>query len=890
VEPLSPEAQRGSSRLVRDKAISRLPNQHADSVTVRRPHRRDLARMGARGSSPSCATLARAGPNARKWARGQSKAAAAKVPGARQGAPSAPGRALVVPHALRHGLCSLLRQQQGGCKMDIRRSETTTWRWVGGVGASVICAFAMTACAQDEGDPLELGGAEEAFPGEHGEIRHGVIETPWGPRAMTYEWIHGVAVVEGDILLSGPGGKERGNSRTKQTKRWPGGVVPYTIDPTLPTPTRVTDAIANWESVTKFTFVPRTTEVDYLTFQPSAGCSSNVGRVGGQQFVNLAPTCLTGKTMHEIGHALGMWHEQSRADRDKHVIINWANITVGKEGNFDTFTTAGNDGRDIGAYDVTSIMHYGSDAFSANGLPTITLLDGSTFVEQRVAPTPADICAVKKFQGWGQRSDVNGDGYADLVIGVPNEDVGAVGNEGAIQVLFGGAAGLTSTNQFIHRDSASVEDVAGGNDQFGYAVTMGDFNGDCIADAAVGVPFDDVNGVADAGSVQIFYGTALGLGVSNDAVWHLASTNVVGDPVANDRFGTSLASGDFNGDGFDDVAVGIPYKDIGALTDTGSVTILYGSAAGISGTGSQLWNQNVSSMQDISSPNDHFGWALAAGDFDGDGFDELAVGVPDEDVGASVDAGVTQIIQGSIDGLTDVGNQLWTEDNGGIPDTSEAGDLFGFALAAGDLNSDGRVDLAIGVPLEDVGGIVDSGSVTVMYGTPTGLLTTGSQAWNQDTAGVLEAAEVSDVFGRALEIADFNSDGFPDLAVGAPFEDIGAVNSAGAIQLLNGGAAGVTTVGNSVWHQDTVGIADTAEAGDTYGYRLRAGDFDGDGVADVAIGVPSESVGATVGAGVVQVLKGRAGGVTSVGSQLWSQDSGGVLDTSETSDLFSYGL
>jgi hypothetical protein len=411
----------------------------------------------------------------------------------------------------------------------------------------------------------------------------------------------------------------------------------------------------------------------------------------------------------------------------------------------------------VGAYDLSSIMHYGSYSFSVNGQPTITELDGSIITAQRTAATATDLCAVNRLQGWGQRSDINGDGYADLVIGVPNEDVGAVGDEGAI-------------------------------------------------------------------------------------------------------------------------------------AGTGSVSVLYGSATGLTATGSQLWNQNVSSMQDLSESDDRFGWALAAGDFDGDGFDELAVGVPNEAVGAVADAGAVHIIQGSIDGLTDAGNQMWVEDNAGIPDTSEAGDLFGFALAAGDFDSDGRADLAIGVPLEDLGGIVDAGSVTVMYGTPTGLLTTGSEAWDQDTAGILEGAEASDVFGRALETGDFNGDGYDDLAIGAPYEDIGAVNSAGAVHIIRGSAGGLTDIGDSVWSQDTAGIADAAEAGDTFGYRLRGGDWNGDGVADLAIGVPSEDVGAVPDAGALHVLLGGAGGITATGSQLWTQDSANILDTAELNDQFSFGL
>lgn len=754
--------------------------------------------------------------------------------------------------------------------------------------AATLVVSALAACAEQPAGEFSFDQAEQAYPGERGELRRGVLDTPWGPRELSYEVLHGHAVVEGDMLFPLPSGQTRGAVRTRATRRWPGGVVAYTLDPALANTARVTDAMAHWQAETRFTFVPRTTETDYVTFRPSTGCSSVVGRTGGQQFVNVSDGCNSGNLIHEIGHTLGMWHEQSRSDRDNHVVILWDNIEPGKAGNFQTFATAGNDGRNAGPYDLSSIMHYGSYGFSINGQPTMTELDGSIIVKQREALTATDVCAISSFQGWGHGSDVNGDGYADLVVGVPNEDVTAAGNEGALSVTFGGASGLTSTNQFIHRDLAGIEDVAGGNDQLGFSVTVGDFNGDCFADAAVGVPFDDVAGVADAGSVHVLYGSPLGLAV--DEVWHQDSPGVVGTAAAGDRFGYSVGSGDFNGDGYADLAVGIPYKDIGALVDTGSVSILYGSATGLSATGSQLWNQNTGTIQEGSEVDDRFGWAIATGDFDGNGFDELAVGAPNEDVGAAADAGVVHVIYGSLGGLSELGNQLWIEDNAAIPDVSEAGDLFGFALAAGDFDSSGREDLAIGVPLEDLGAVVDAGSVTVLLGTDTGLLAGGAQVWNQDTAGILDVAETSDVFGRSLEVGDFDRDGYIDLAVGAPYEDVGAINSAGALHLIQGSTAGLTAVGNAFWHQDSAGVLETAEAGDTLAYRLRAGDYDGDGYSDLTVGVPNESVGAVVNAGAVQLLRGGASGVSTAGQQLWHQDVVGVLDTAETSDLFSHGL
>ena len=121
------------------------------------------------------------------------------------------------------------------------------------------------------------------------------------------------------------------------------------------------------------TFVPRTNQRDYVRFVRSNGCASSVGKVGGAQLVYLADGCSTGNTIHEISHALGMWHEQSRCDRDTYVRIVWENIASGYDHNFDKECAGASD---VFGYDEGSIMHYGPTAFSVNGLPTIVSLRG----------------------------------------------------------------------------------------------------------------------------------------------------------------------------------------------------------------------------------------------------------------------------------------------------------------------------------------------------------------------------------------------------------------------------------------------------------------------------------------------------------------------------------
>ncbi|MDA8020858.1 MAG: FG-GAP-like repeat-containing protein [Thermoanaerobaculia bacterium] len=471
--------------------------------------------------------------------------------------------------------------------------------------------------------------------------------------------------------------------------------------------------------------------------------------------------------------------------------------------------------------------------------------------------------------------DFDCDGFDDLAIAAPHETIpiipgapsqGTILAAGVVHVLYGNANGISTFFGAQEIEERDVGGISEATDFFGDALAAGDFNGDTCDDLVIGIPGEDFDGAFSAGAFVVVYGSLSGLDTDDNQLFTQNQSSVLGFAETGDRFGAAFAVGNFDGQGPVDLAVAAPGEGIGiGDTDEGAVWLFEGSADGLlSGVDRPNWtdffSQGTAAVLDDDEPGDRFGSALSACDIDGDGRDELMVGVPreDDELSSSVtldSTGAVHTFFGSSAGI-DLSDSRNTLRFG-----ASVGDQYGSALSSGQMESAFACAIAVGIPFRDIfapGLILNAGSVEIWQSnpaTPFDLflpLHQGALATNAEP-------EAADVFGSTLAMGDFRGDGWMDLAIGVWAEHLDQADD-GLVQVVRGEGSPLNFArSDSIAQGPLFTPSDVTTDSSRFGFALAVGDFDGDGRDDLAVSAPFaefDGFNTATSAGLVRVLYG----------------------------------
>ncbi|MER6276986.1 FG-GAP repeat protein [Streptomyces sp900105245] len=407
------------------------------------------------------------------------------------------------------------------------------------------------------------------------------------------------------------------------------------------------------------------------------------------------------------------------------------------------------------------------------------------------------------------RFDFNGDGYADIAVGMPDATVDGKAKAGYVSVIYGGPQSPSQSTGVISQAEAGIPGTPEAGDRFGSSVAPVDVNGDGVYELVVGSSGESLTSdqSKDEGTITVLDGSG----------WDVKGTVVARGAGAFSSIGRTLATGDYDGDGDTDLVYGENGEESGSLRfRPGPLT-----AAGVTTTTLRRYSLGGATRD------------LATGDFDGDGRDDLAA---------------------SWQGAEDSGTFLTRWDHQGKPAQWYADADRGGSLAAADFDRDGTDDLAVGLvqpnPEAESTHCVDrlGGAVLLLKGSKTAGFGSESECITQSSPEVGGAAEEGDDFGAALAAGDLNGDGRPELVVGVPGEDVGTVKDAGGYVTMNGTEHGLH--GGLARSQSTKNMPGTAEAGDRFGAQVAVGDYNRDGLRDTAVSAPGENAGEPTSGGV----------------------------------------